>query len=126
VTSALNNSKEVWPTEYKLPPGPGGGIQKYGHPANGSAAVRPILPLTWRGFTVKLPSPARFLFRHLNLRRYLHKRNGSTLRAIFGSGEGWAIRSFFGFGWWMEGLKNYVVIKAVLALDLAKGGSSLP
>ena len=75
---------------------------------------------------VKLPSPARFLFRHLNLRRYLHKRNGSILRAIFGSGEGWPIRSFFGFGWWMGGPRIYVVIKAVLTLDLAKGGSLLP
>lgn len=49
VTSALNSGKEASPTEHKLPPGPGGGIQKYGHPANGSAAVRPISPLTWHG-----------------------------------------------------------------------------
>jgi hypothetical protein len=75
---------------------------------------------------VKLPSPARFLFRRLDLRRYLHKWNGSTLRAIFGSGEAGPIRSFFDFGWWIEGLRIYVVIKAVLALGLAKGGSLLP
>jgi hypothetical protein len=33
VTSALSNDKEISPTEYKLPPGPGGGIQKYGKPS---------------------------------------------------------------------------------------------
>lgn len=50
----------------------------------------------------EITQPARFLFRHLALRRYLHKRNGSTLRAIFGSGE---VEPFvrFGFGWWIRG-----------------------
>jgi len=54
----------------------------------------------------------------------MHKRNGSILRAIFGSGEtGPFVRS--GSGWQIEGPQNYVVIKAVPAFDLAKGGSLL-
>jgi hypothetical protein len=46
----------------------------------------------------------------------MHKRNGCILRAIFGSGEDRAIRSF---RFWVADKRApriYVVIKAVLAL----------
>jgi hypothetical protein len=123
---SLKHGKEVSPTEHKLPPGPGGGIQKYGHPANGSAAVRPISPLTWRGSPGEITQPSPFplpsprspaLFAQVE---WLHSSCNFWFR------RGWAIRSFFGFGWWMGGPRIYVVIKAVLTLDLAKGGSLLP
>ena len=48
VTSALSSDKEASPTENKLPPGPGGGSQKYGNLANGSAAFAHSQPLTWQ------------------------------------------------------------------------------
>jgi hypothetical protein len=99
VTSALSSGKEVSPTEHKLPPGPGGGIQKYGYPANGSATVRPISPpdVAWLRIEITQPSPfplssprAPALFAQAEWLQ--------PSRAIFGSGE---VEPFVRLGFWM-------------------------
>jgi hypothetical protein len=125
VTSASKRGLE-WQQSLTEEPSPAtrseGLIQKYGTPANGSAAPSPNLAPDM-ACSNEITQPARFLISPVDLRRHLWKRSGSIQHAIFGLGEA---GPFVRVASARHAPRNSVGTKAVLALDLAKGGSLSP